>query len=412
MNAPVLSICIPTYNRAPFLESLLTLAAKSWDFSFPYEIVLSDNASTDATAEIVQRFIALGMPISYYRQEVNKSAGPNCMAAFHRARGRYVMFLADDDRLVTDGLESAVAFLQGHPELCAVYAPWELYDDINQRVSGHFYTVDQDVIFALGQELDLLKFVITRHIFPEHMIYRADMARILLSEPPFCYFAFSHLAHAIGRASIAFLQRPYYRSIVVSAIVRDRSRLGHVRAMSEWDVYRGGLEYFVYVMLKRRGVTPSPEIQSELRRQIDAFVHMRMQVAFRLWRERQDFVRAYELAVRLHFLDPAGVGKTADVAELQMLASAQALARFANHVAGVERIVVADPEAIAPVLRMLGLDEAISVTPPIESPDEATADSSVVFLASEADREAALLRGYPPGLIISQQDLNAGFHLV
>lgn len=415
MTAPVVSICIPTYNRAPFLESLLEIAHATWRFSFTYEIVVSDNASTDYTAGIVQTYIDRGLPISYYRQSVNKGGGPNCMSAFHRARGTYVMFLGDDDRLVLDGLENAVAVLRDHPDLQAVYAPWELYDDINHRIAGHFYSLDKDQIFVPGQELELLDLVLKRHIFPEHMIYRADVARIILSEPQFCYFAFSHLAHVIARGPVAFIKQSYYRSVIATPIVRDRSRLGHEQAMTDWDVYRGGLEYFVYVVLKRRGVTPTPEGQIEIRKQIDHFIHLRMQVAFRLWRDRKDFVRAYDLAVRLNYLDPAAASRIPDLAELQMLASAQALARFANNMAGISRIAVlgaSDIDQLRVMMKTLGLNDEIAVVSGIAAPDEAALQHSVVFLASEADRPEVLALGYPQGLIISQQDLNTGFYLV
>ncbi|MBE7198491.1 MAG: glycosyltransferase family 2 protein, partial [Parafilimonas terrae] len=43
MSEILLSICIPTYNRADFLDYLLKQAAASWSFPFAYEIVISDN---------------------------------------------------------------------------------------------------------------------------------------------------------------------------------------------------------------------------------------------------------------------------------------------------------------------------------------------------------------------------------
>ena len=63
MSQVKLSICIPTYNRAPFLEKALNYFVELYQFSFKYEIVISDNASTDSTREIVDRFIAKGLPI-------------------------------------------------------------------------------------------------------------------------------------------------------------------------------------------------------------------------------------------------------------------------------------------------------------------------------------------------------------
>ena len=51
---PLLSICVPTYNRSRYLASLLEgLVAQIGDFPHPFELVISDNASTDDTPAVV-----------------------------------------------------------------------------------------------------------------------------------------------------------------------------------------------------------------------------------------------------------------------------------------------------------------------------------------------------------------------
>ena len=72
MPSPILSICIPTYNRAQYLEvSLDALIVELQDFSDQVEIVVSDNASTDTTREIVERAKMRFAHISYSRNEEN-----------------------------------------------------------------------------------------------------------------------------------------------------------------------------------------------------------------------------------------------------------------------------------------------------------------------------------------------------
>lgn len=52
-----LSVCIPTYNRARYLENLLAeLVSQIGELKFSYELLIGDNCSTDATEEVVGRY--------------------------------------------------------------------------------------------------------------------------------------------------------------------------------------------------------------------------------------------------------------------------------------------------------------------------------------------------------------------
>ncbi|MGO7668128.1 hypothetical protein ACC697_38115, partial [Rhizobium ruizarguesonis] len=71
----------------------------------------------------------------------------------------------------------------------------------------------------------------------------------------FCFYPFPFLAHFLDQGAVSFLQRPLYRSIVNSAIARDRQQEGTNDVMTSWDRYRGGLEYFLYMGVKRGAMT-------------------------------------------------------------------------------------------------------------------------------------------------------------
>ena len=92
---PLVSICIPTYNRASQLQQALTSAMEQ-DYG-KLEIIVVDNASTDHTAEIVSRCQKLDSRIVYTANESNIGAVNNFKAAVALANGDYVMWLADDD---------------------------------------------------------------------------------------------------------------------------------------------------------------------------------------------------------------------------------------------------------------------------------------------------------------------------
>lgn len=71
-NTPLLSICIPTYNRSRYLQvSLAALIEQSESFHSDIEIVVSDNASTDNTEESMNTFRTQFSNLKYVRNTEN-----------------------------------------------------------------------------------------------------------------------------------------------------------------------------------------------------------------------------------------------------------------------------------------------------------------------------------------------------
>lgn len=414
-NAEILlSFCVPTYNRARFLDYLLKHFEEEYRFGFRFEIVISDNASTDDTADVVKRHLAAGLPIRFYQQESNKGSVANIQTTFNRARGKYILYLADDDLLLPDGVAEAMSYLREHPDVRALYAPWQLYDDIRKLSTANFFDIDKDEIFHTGQEIDLLELIVKKHIFPEIFIYRADAVKNTLMDARFCFYPFSHLAHLIAQGPVAFLKKPFYRSVTLSSVVPHRGQAGLDQAMTDWDNYRGGLEYFVYALLHRSGRTLPSEAKLQLREAIDGFVAARMRVAMRLWLGRRDFLRVYELACRLHYLEPKGIASVPRIDELPLLLAVQTLSRLANGIAELERIILvgaSDPPSLDRLLREVGLEPRLKVVAWSFTSSDEDRHNSLVFLVQETDRATFLQLGYEPGLIISEAELMSGVHL-
>ncbi|WP_341988198.1 glycosyltransferase family 2 protein [Azorhizobium sp. AG788] len=405
----MLSICIPTYNRGPFLDYLLTDLATNCRFDFRYEIVVSDNASPDNTTEIVEKHKAAGLPISYFRQSENKGGYPNMTTAFMRAVGKYVFYLADDDLIIPEAVADNIHFLMDNPDVRAVYAPWEMYDDLNKVSSGLFYDQGQDlIVIRPGEEIDLLTLIIEKHIFPEVMIYRADALRNIIRETRFCYWAFSYLAVVASQGPVAFRNKPYYRSVTLTPVAPTREQWGVEETMTNWDTYRGGLEYMVFSLLRQKNMTLNDTTRGAFRDMVDHFVATRMRVALRLWMGRRDYLRAYELVARLCHLSPSSLSELEYMDQLPLLLAAQTLARLANAIVGIDRIVMAgvdDGQSLGSLLRDVGLERRILVSPPIKTPTAKILESSLVFLGDESLRQSFLDQGYKPGLIISEADI-------
>ncbi|MEJ2408774.1 MAG: glycosyltransferase family 2 protein [Novosphingobium sp.] len=153
-----LSICIPTYNRAEYLRTALECLAKA-DFSFSHEIVISDNASPDHTQEVVQDFIAKGLPIKYLRAPVNAGQGPNLTNAIQHASGEYMIYQGDDDLLILPQVAKVVAYLDANPDVNACHAPWYLYNQVADVDTQKFYEVDADRKFERQDYLGVFEFL-------------------------------------------------------------------------------------------------------------------------------------------------------------------------------------------------------------------------------------------------------------
>ena len=76
--SPLLTIAIPTWNRASFLalnlERLSQEGLNTWDL---VEVLISDNASTDGTQRVVSEAVAVGMPVRYIRNAENIGSDAN-----------------------------------------------------------------------------------------------------------------------------------------------------------------------------------------------------------------------------------------------------------------------------------------------------------------------------------------------
>ena len=103
---PRVSIGLPIYNGENFLgDAVESLLAQTFT---DFELVLVDNASTDGTAAMCERFVARDKRVRYHRNPQNIGGAPNFNLAFQLAdRAPYFKWAAHDDRHLPDFLPSA-----------------------------------------------------------------------------------------------------------------------------------------------------------------------------------------------------------------------------------------------------------------------------------------------------------------
>jgi len=160
-GAPLVSIGIPTYERAELLaRSLASALAQTHS---PLEVVISDNGSQDGTENICRAAARRDARVRYLRSHHNRGSTANFNALFGACRGEYVMMLADDDWLDPDYVTACLRALQGDAR-SALVGGWPRYlrgggfvhdgvvhshgqPDPVQRVRDYLARVDDNGIF-------------------------------------------------------------------------------------------------------------------------------------------------------------------------------------------------------------------------------------------------------------------------
>ncbi len=156
--SPLLSICIPTYNRRDFLETCLRSVVEELERhpDTSIEVVVSDNASTDGTRELCATFAAQCPRIRYHRNEENIGGHRNIDRVVDRARGEYCWYLGDDDALLPGSLKTVLEHL---PEKRDIYLGWAIETDASLQPlpeSAYWYVAPLErTTYDLGKDEDL-----------------------------------------------------------------------------------------------------------------------------------------------------------------------------------------------------------------------------------------------------------------
>jgi hypothetical protein len=118
---PLLSCAITTYNRAHGLKhSLPRLIDAARPFRDHVEVVVCDNTSTDATPDVVARFVGLPGFLSH-RNPANLGMLGNLGATTRVSNGAYVWLMGDDDLIIDGAIEAVLSGLEQHPDVEMAY---------------------------------------------------------------------------------------------------------------------------------------------------------------------------------------------------------------------------------------------------------------------------------------------------
>ncbi|MBA3961633.1 MAG: glycosyltransferase family 2 protein [Chthoniobacterales bacterium] len=161
--APYLSFCIPTRNRASYLRVLLESIAEQ---STPeIEVVISDDASTDETQELVESYRTRLPQLTYERSDPALRYDRNLLHVVDLARGEYCWLFGDDDRLEPGALAEVLQTLRSVPDLTGLTTNRISFDsnlesrlpvrDLKQRTSALYHDANE-VFLSLLDRLGFL----------------------------------------------------------------------------------------------------------------------------------------------------------------------------------------------------------------------------------------------------------------
>ncbi|RYG48803.1 MAG: glycosyltransferase family 2 protein [Chitinophagaceae bacterium] len=122
--SPKVSVLIPTYNYAHFLDETIQ-SVLNQTFA-DYELIIVDNNSTDKTDDVVGKYLS-DPRISYHKNQTNLGLAGNWNKCLEYAGGEYIKFLCADDKFHPELLEKFVSVMDSHPGVSLITCDKEVF---------------------------------------------------------------------------------------------------------------------------------------------------------------------------------------------------------------------------------------------------------------------------------------------
>lgn len=150
---PPVSVAIPAYNCERYIgQSIESLLNQSYG---DFELVISDNASTDGTEAICRRYAAQDARVRYVRRAENIGGPGNFCHVFSLCSGKYHKWSTADDHWHPDFLREAVAMLDARPDVVLCYPKTQLIDAEGNKIEDYDDNLELDAESARQRFRDL-----------------------------------------------------------------------------------------------------------------------------------------------------------------------------------------------------------------------------------------------------------------
>ncbi|MFP3867923.1 MAG: glycosyltransferase family 2 protein [Desulfobacteraceae bacterium] len=131
-SKPRVSIGLPVYNGERFLkQNIESILAQTFE---DFELIISDNASTDRTEEICRQYAAQDGRIRYYRNAKNLGAAQNFNRVFELSSGEFFKWMPADSALEPEFLARCVSLLDNEPDIILAWTRYILHNEVKNLV--------------------------------------------------------------------------------------------------------------------------------------------------------------------------------------------------------------------------------------------------------------------------------------
>ena len=261
-NDILLTVLIPTYNRAELLRHTLSMMADQLKRNSAYvKLVVCDNVCTDHTAEVVQGMKTNGLEIEYIQYKEHVPVGMSIMRSVENVKSKYFLLWSDDDFPAPMMIDIIVETLQKYPEISTLSfnrinaysgneTPTSLFGlrVFNPKFENylHYYESSQEYAEDHFSEVDFVSVnVVSLHAWNKGMeIYSEDhvgfqfLAPILYGiqgspciyiEYPLCFKrnpAVSEISYAVNWPLYAYVGKPrILKTLQKVGAIRDAQKL-------------------------------------------------------------------------------------------------------------------------------------------------------------------------------------------
>jgi glycosyltransferase involved in cell wall biosynthesis len=150
---PLISVCIPAYNRPEVLPALLdSILGQDFD---DYEVVICEDKSPmrlDIAGVVANYSRKFPGRIAYFENEKNLGYDANLRNLFSMATGQYCLFMGNDDLMCPGALSTVAAALGRHPNLGVVLRSYASFDGTPDNIAQVFRYFDKEIFFPAGAE--------------------------------------------------------------------------------------------------------------------------------------------------------------------------------------------------------------------------------------------------------------------
>ena len=180
MTDPLVSIIIPTYNRAHLigetLDSVLVQTYENW------ECIIVDDGSTDNTSKLLESYVQKDSRFQYHHRPSNRLKGANACRnyGFELSKGDYIQWLDSDDLLAENKISDQILLLKGKDYRFISSCPWQNFETI------------ADIKINYKQDLKVY------HSYSELKKFIQDLSESGGFLPPHSYLCSRRLIHESG----------------------------------------------------------------------------------------------------------------------------------------------------------------------------------------------------------------------